>query len=123
MRSTMLAALMMLLAGAALAQVSTSAKGDETANSDQAKDKAEAETVAKTKALDKIELPPGFKVKKRGDIMVYCIKGKATGTRFPTESCYDEAGLRDYLLAREQNNRDFDRTRAICSNPGVCAPQ
>jgi hypothetical protein len=31
--------------------------------------------------------------------------------------------LKDYILAREQNNRDFDRARAICSNPSVCAPQ
>lgn len=123
MRKLMLAALAMVLASAALAQESTSATGDDTKNSDQAKDKAEAASAADTKDPDELVLPPGFKAKKRGDITLYCTKGKATGTRFQTESCYDEAQLRDYLLAREQNNRDFDRTRAICSNPSICAPQ
>ena len=123
MRRQLPAALMMLLAGAALAQESTSAVGDETANSDQAKNRAESETVAAAQKPEDFELPPGFKVKKRGDVTVYCIKGKATGTRFQTESCYDKAQLRDYLLAREQNNRDFDRSRAVCSNPSVCSPQ
>ena len=123
MRKLVLAALAMLLTSVALAQESKSANGDETKNSDQAKDKAEAASVADAKDPDEFVLPPGFKAKKRGDVTLYCTRGKATGTRFQTESCYDEAQLRDYLLAREQNNRDFDRTRAICSNPAVCAPQ
>lgn len=120
MRKVMLAVLAVVLASGALAQQSASATSDDTRNSDQAKEKAEA---ADAKDPDEFVLPPGFKAKKRGDITLYCTKGKATGTRFQTESCYDEAQLRDYLLAREQNNRDFDRSRAICSNPSICAPQ
>ena len=123
MRSMMLAALMMLLTGPGLAQESSSAIGDETRGSDQAKEKVEPETVASAKDPDELVIPPGFKAKKRGEITLYCIKGKATGTRFPTESCYDQAGLRDYILKREQANREFDQNRMICSNPGVCAPQ
>lgn len=122
MLSMMLAVLMMLLAGPALAQESLSDVGDETRSSDQAKDKAEAETVASAKEPDEIKPPPGFKVKKRGELTLYCIKGKATGTRFPTESCYDEAGLHDYILNRESSNREFDQRRAICANPAICAP-
>jgi hypothetical protein len=116
------AVLMSLLAGAALAQVTTSANSDKTTKSDQAKDQAETETVAEAKEPEEFKPPPGFKVKKRGDITLYCIKGKATGTRFQTESCYDEQQLRNYLLAREQSNRDFDQRRAICATPAVCAP-
>lgn len=123
MRSMILAALMMLLTGPALAQESSSGIGDETKSSDQAKDKAEAETVASAKEADELVIPPGFKAKKRGEITLYCIKGKATGTRFATESCYDEAGLRDYILKREQSNREFDQNRMICSNPAICAPE
>lgn len=119
MRYMMLVALTMLAAGAALAQDSTGADGDKS-NTDPAKDKAESETAATAKQQDKLVIPPGFKVKKRGEIVLYCIRGKATGTRFQTESCYDEAQLHDYLLAREQNNRDFERSRGVCSNPATC---
>ncbi len=50
------------------------------------------------------------------------MKDTDIGTRFKTEKCLDEAQMRDYVLAQEQNNRDFDRVRAICSNPAICAP-
>jgi hypothetical protein len=123
MSSMIFTALMLLLAGPVLAQESSSAVGDETKSSDQAKDKAEAKTVASAKEPNELVIPPGFKAKKRGEVTLYCIKGKATGTRFATESCYDEAGLRDYILKREQSNREFDQNRMICSNPAVCAPQ
>lgn len=123
MRSMMLAALMTFLTAPGLAQQSSIAAGDEAKASGQAKDHAKPETVADAGKSDEFVLPPGFKVKKRGDLTVYCIKGKATGTRFPTESCYDEAGLHDYLLKRELSNRDFDQRRAVCGNAAVCAPQ
>jgi hypothetical protein len=110
--------------GLAMAQDSTSAIGDDTANAEQAKEKADAPPAeAKAKAAKEVVLPPGFKAKKRGNHTLYCIRGKATGTRFPTEDCYDEPGLRDYLLKREASNREFEQNRAICSNPLICAPQ
>lgn len=114
---------MMLLAGAALAQESSSAVGDETTGSDQAKDQAASETVAAAKESEEIELPPGFKAKRRGDLTLYCIKGQATGTRFQAESCYDEAGLRDYILKRDESNREFDQHRAVCGSAAACAQQ
>ena len=114
-----------LIAGVALAQEPSSAIGDDTKTAEQGTDKAESKPVTAAAAADKDEmvLPAGFKKKKRGDLMLYCIKGKATGTRFPTENCYDEAGLKDYILKREASNREFDQNRAICSNPSICAPQ
>ena len=114
-----------LLAGAALAQEPAGAIGDDTKTAEQGTDKAEAQPVARAAAAneDDVVLPAGFKRKKRGDLVLYCIKGKATGTRFPTENCYDKAGLADYILKREASNREFDQNRAICSNPTICAPQ
>ena len=114
-----------LLAGTALAQEPSSAIGDDTKTAEQGTDKAESKPAATAAAADEdnVEIPAGFKKKKRGDLVLYCIKGKATGTRFPTEDCYDKAGLADYILKREASNRDFERSRAICSNPSICAPQ
>lgn len=112
---------MSVWAGMALGQ--ESAIGNETpAAADQAKDKAESTTVAAT-TEEEFKPPPGFKTKKRGKITLYCIQDSTVGTRFKTEKCYDEERMKAYMLAREQNNRDFDQRRAICSNAGVCAPQ
>lgn len=119
MHSTILAILISLLSGVALANT----VADETANTDQAKDTAEPAAVSDAKKDDEFEVPAGFRVKKRGDVTLYCIKGKATGTRFQTESCYDRMQLQDYLLAREQNNRDFDQARAVCQTAAVCQIQ
>lgn len=124
MLKTLLTIVMAMFVGAALAQDSASAIGDETANADQGNEKAEAAPPdPRGKEAKEVVLPPGFKARTRGNLTLYCIRGKATGTRFPTESCYDEPGLRDYILKREASNREFEQNRAICSNPTVCAPQ
>jgi hypothetical protein len=119
MRSALLVVLILLPSGAALANT----VADETANTDQAKDTAEPAAASDATKDDEFVVPPGFRAKKRGDITLYCIKGKATGTRFQTESCYDREQLQDYLLAREQNNRDFDQARAVCQTAAVCQIQ
>ena len=59
--------------------------------------------------------PPGFKTKKRGKLVVYCIRDSTVGTRFQTEKCYDEAQMRDYLTAQQENKRDIERVRNTCS--------
>ncbi|MDP9199266.1 MAG: hypothetical protein M3O07_08655 [Pseudomonadota bacterium] len=121
MLKTLLTIIVASFVGLAMAQDSTSAIGDDTASSKQGKEKADAPPAeAKDKAAKEVVLPPGFKAKKRGNHTLYCIRGKATGTRFPTESCYDEPGLRDYILKREASNREFEQNRAICSNPATC---
>jgi hypothetical protein len=115
---------MTLLAGMALAQVAASAIGEETPKAaDQGKDKSETTTAAIAEDKKEFVPPPGFRAKKRGDKVLYCKQDVTVGTRFKTEKCYDETQVRDLILMREQNNRDFDQRRAICSNPGVCAPQ
>lgn len=105
-----------------LASSQESAIGNETPTADQAADKVETKSVADAKEEEEFKPPPGYKTKKRGKITLYCIQDSTVGTRFKTEKCYDEAQMRDVILAREQNNRDFDRSRATCSNAAVCAP-
>ena len=59
--------------------------------------------------------PPGFATKKRGELVLYCIKDSVVGTRFKTERCFSEAQVRDYLAAQQENKRDIDRIRSTCS--------
>ena len=59
--------------------------------------------------------PPGFKTRKRGELVLYCIKDSTVGTRFKTEKCYDESQMRDYLAAQQEQKRDIDRVRNTCS--------
>jgi hypothetical protein len=74
-------------------------------------------------AAKEFKPPPGFKTKKRGALTVYCKKDREVGTRFVTEKCLDEAQMRDYLLAMEEQKRDIDRIRSTCANAAVCANQ
>jgi hypothetical protein len=67
--------------------------------------------------------PPGFRTKKRGEHVLYCMKDSTVGTRFKTEKCYDEDQMREYLLALEIQKRDIDRIRSTCATASVCAPQ
>lgn len=88
-------------------------------------DKVEG-TAKPSEAAPKVEEfkpPPGFKTKKRGEIVVYCMKDSTVGTRFKTEKCYDREQMREYLLALEVQKRDIDRIRSTCATGSVCAPQ
>ena len=49
--------------------------------------------------------PLGFKIMKRGNLVVYCQDDTTIGTRLKTVKCYDEAGLRGYLLALDSRQR------------------
>lgn len=113
-------AAMILWSGLAIAQ--ESAISNETTTADETADKAETVAAANAKKEEEFVPPPGYKSKKRGKITLYCIQDSTVGTRFKTEKCYDEDQMRALILDREQNNRDFDRARATCSNPAICAP-
>lgn len=65
--------------------------------------------------------PAGFQTKKRGELVLYCKRDATLGTRFKTEKCYDEAQLREYLLALEQQKLDVDRIRGTCGGGSACA--
>jgi hypothetical protein len=109
-----------LLVGLAFTHVG--AMGEDKPAAEQASDTAKSPVAAVAKEEEEFKPPHGFVTKKRGDKVLYCIRDSTVGTRFKTEKCYDKAQMKDYVLAREQNNRDFDQRRAICSNPAVCSP-
>lgn len=91
------------------------ARADEPATAELA-----AADVPKASAEDKIYVPPGFKVKKRGKFTLYCRKEEAMGTRFPVEKCYDEQGIREYVLDQRENQKQVDQMRRICGSMEAC---
>jgi len=79
--------------------------GHKPPNVDAAKVKS-ATPAASEKKDTEFKPPYGFKTMKRGDLVVYCRQNDTTtGSRFKTVNCYDEAGLRSYLLALDQLQR------------------
>lgn len=84
-------------------------------------DAPEAKAAATAKAeTDELKPPPGWKKKKRGKFMLYCKNEAPMGTRIKAETCYDEDGMRNYMLALQENKGDIDRIRSTCSNICVC---
>jgi len=86
--------------------------------------KTETETVPveAAKVAEKEFVPPdGWRPKKRGKFTVYCRKEyNAKGTRFPTETCYDEAGIRAMLAAQLEDREKVDQMRRICAGDASC---
>jgi hypothetical protein len=117
------ACLMMLASLPALAQ--DGAVGNDTPAAEASTDKADSATKAdEAKPGDEeFKPPPGFKTKKRGELVLYCMRDSTVGTRFKTEKCYDETQMREYLLALEVQKRDIDRIRSTCATGSVCAPR
>ncbi|HWN07113.1 MAG TPA: hypothetical protein VNO53_08105 [Steroidobacteraceae bacterium] len=123
MAKALILGLLMLAAMPACAQ--EPAVADDTPAADPGGDNVEgtAESIAAKPGDEAFKPPPGFKTKKRGEIVLYCMKDSTVGTRFKTEKCYDEDQMREYLLALEIQKRDIDRIRSTCSSSAVCAPQ
>jgi hypothetical protein len=113
----------LLMALPALAQ--DGAVGNDTPAAEASADNAEspAKADAATPGDEEFKPPPGFKTKKRGELVLYCMKDSTVGTRFKTEKCYDETQMREYLLALEVQKRDIDRIRSTCATGSVCAPR
>lgn len=76
--------------------------------------------VAEEKAAEPVKLPPGFREKKRGKYTVYCRKDVAMGSRFASEKCYDERGLREYIDDQRENQKQVDQMRRICGSMEAC---
>ena len=119
------AVVMSLSAAAALALAFPNADEKPAAQQPAPKSEAAAAVAAKSETTE-FTLPPGFKVKQRGKYTLYCKTDTAIGTRFKTETCFNDQQMRDYLLALQENKRDIDRIRATCSSvcacgqPGAC---
>lgn len=114
--------------GAQLACAGGSAFGDEPQQDVPKADvaaKAPADVAKADAKPEEFKPPPGFLVKKRGSVVLYCKQDTTVGTRFKTEKCYSEAQVRDYLIAQQENKRDIDRIRATCSSGAgqICSRQ
>jgi hypothetical protein len=91
------------------------------AAADEAKPaEAPTQVAAATEKSEPVKLPPGFKQKKRGKFIVYCRNEAPLGSRISQESCFDEAQMRDYLIALQETKGNVDRIRATCSNLCTC---
>ena len=116
---TVLAILLSLLTMLALP-----ARGQESPPKPEQSDVTKTETVPvqAAKAAEKEFVPPdGWRPKKRGKFTVYCRKEyNAKGTRFPTETCYDEAGIRAMLAAQLEDREKVDQLRRICAGDASC---
>ena len=65
--------------------------------------------------------PDGWRPRKRGQFTVYCRKDyNVKGTRFPAETCYDEAGIRAMVRQTELDQENIDQMRRICANDSAC---
>jgi hypothetical protein len=125
MRATLLTVLVLL----ALFLAVTPAQGEDppvaepAAAEAQAPADVETEVVAKADAVredEEFRIPPGFRVKTRGEFTLYCRKEQVMGTRFPVEKCYDETGIREMLRAQREDTQKVDQMRRICNNVGSC---
>lgn len=112
-------ATILLVAGAGTAVAGPMASEPAVTDSAEAGPDPAAETTAR-KIEEELKLPPGFKKVKRGKHLMYCKKEAPIGTRFKTDTCFDEAGMRNYILALEETKGDVDRMRSTCSNYCVC---
>ena len=121
MRGMMLAVLMGLVSGFAIAADNDSAIGNETPTADQAQDKAEADTTDEAKPEEPFKVPAGYQPKKRGKKMVYCKKAMESGTRFSQEKCYSEEQLRAMEGERDQDQVTLDQSRKVCGTAESCS--
>ena len=122
--ATVLSMTVLLLAGGpASADETPAADAPAEASSEIAETPADADETPLQAAAEEDEefkIPPGFRVKKRGQFTLYCHKEEVMGTRFPSEKCYDEAGIHEYLRAQREDQEDVDRIRRICGGD-ACA--
>jgi hypothetical protein len=126
MREGLIVCVLCLASGVAWAGAGLT--GDETPAADAARPvKAESEAAAARTAAGGLKpgemenrLPPGFKVKRRGQYVVYCKSETPIGTRFKQVRCLDDAQMRDYLIWLQENKAEVDRIRATCSTKKAC---
>jgi len=71
-------------------------------------------------AEQELKLPPGWNKKKRGKYLLYCKRDNPLGTRIKSETCYDEKGMRNYILALQEEKSDVDKIRSTCSSLCAC---
>lgn len=79
---------------------------------------ANSEAKPEAEATPEFEPPPGFRSRKRGELVLYCRKETVLGSRFAAEKCYDEEGIRAIKRAEVEQKEALERMRA-CT--GACS--
>jgi hypothetical protein len=86
-----------------------------------AADEPVADKAAAVAEAKEFKPPDGWRPKKRGKFIVYCRKDyNVKGTRFPAETCYDEAGIRAMIEAQREDQTLVDQMRRICGSDATC---
>ncbi len=81
----------------------------------------EAVTEVKEAKEQAFKPPPGFRERKRGKHVVYCRREEPKGSRFPSEICYDEQGIRDMLQSQREDQIKIDQIRRTeATTRGCC---
>lgn len=71
--------------------------------------KASAETKTDAEETEAFKVPPGYRIKKTGELTLYCRREDVLGSRFKAEKCYDEAGVKALERARRENEEMMNR--------------
>ena len=109
-------AIVALLAAALLFDWTSEANPEEPPPKSEAS-ATSAEAKPGEKTTPEFEPPPGFRTKKRGELVLYCRRESVLGSRFPAEKCYDEAGIREIKRAEVEQKEMMEQMRACA---GAC---
>lgn len=93
------------------------ADADDAVKPEPAREASDAEAAKKEEPF---KPPPGFRQRKRGEFVVYCRKETVMGTRFASEKCYDEEGIKAMLVAQQDDRDKVDQMRRICAGDSSC---
>ena len=115
---------LVLLLAAQIVLAEDPATGDKAPAVDSANEKTAppvSTAAAEKDGSEEFKPPHGFRIKKRGDEVLYCQRDATVGTRFKTEKCYNEEQLRTYMMVTAAQRRDVDRIKTNCGG-GPCTP-
>jgi hypothetical protein len=119
-RDVIVAALMGLATPLALAGVEQDEPEKVPAAVDSSEAKADADATADEEKVEEIKAPIGYRVRKRGNKVVYCRKEVKIDTRFTTEKCFTEEQIAELERQREEGIREFEKHRRVCSSLDAC---
>lgn len=101
----------MAVSAALILCLSSGAAAEDTAAKAEALQPAAAEK-PEVEAPREFKPPPGFRTKKRGELVLYCRREAVLGSRFTAEKCYDQAGIREMQRLELQRAEELERMRA-----------
>ena len=120
MRDMVMAALIGLSAPLVLAGANQKEPEKVPAAVDSAEAKTDVDATADEQKVEKVKAPTGYRVKKRGNKVVYCRKNEEVGTRFANEKCFTEEQIAEIERKNEEGKREFEKNRRVCTTLEFC---